>query len=205
MATSLDLPLEELIKRRQGEGGGPKKGRRAAKARADVATGGTRRRREQVTSVRREKRSQATRARRDVSILDRLGPKVDSLVGVSNLPFDVLESDLEELFGQVGQVSRVDVDYDDSGRSLGTATVTMATAKLAKAAVQQYDKITIDGAVVSVSLQDGSQRPSQPSKEKANVRAGLFGTALKGISKGNGRPKRRNRPNSAAIMDLDDV
>lgn len=196
MATALDLPLDELIKRRQGEQTNPgrppsqaSRGRggrgrvRVPKRNAEhVTVIATHSRKARAHEEQRLQRSEKRRAKR--GILDRLGPKAsDRELKVTGLPYDVLEDDLSELFGQIGRVAIVAVDYDESGRSEGCATVTMVDADKAKLAVQQYDGIAVDNQPINVRL-TGTESTT------TNVRTGLFGTALKGLVK-NRQPRRR--------------
>ena len=83
------------------------------------------------------------------------------------------------------------VAYDPSGRSKGSATVSFANARQAKAAVAKYDGATIDGRALKVAL--AADDDAAPPRGRAgsgggaggkNVRAGLFGTALRGLGGG---------------------
>ncbi|EGZ26513.1 hypothetical protein PHYSODRAFT_470000 [Phytophthora sojae] len=105
------------------------------------------------------------------SILSRLGGKDAASPGtkilVKNLKFDILEEEVRELFGTVGEVSKAEIVYDRSGRSKGIARVWFARRSDADKAIKQYDGRTLDGQPMQISL-DADR----------NVRNGLFGTAL---------------------------
>lgn len=204
MATALDLPLDELIKRRQGEQtnqsrptsqasrsrGGRGRGRVHKRNAEHVTVVATHTRKKRVHEEQRMQRPEKRRARR--GILDRLGPKAsDCELKITGLPYDVLEDDLHELFEQIGRVASVEVDYDESGRSEGCATITMVDADKAKLAVEQYDSIAIDSQPINVRLVGTESNTT-------NVRTGLFGTALKGLVK-NRQPRRRL--NTSAVSD----
>jgi len=89
------------------------------------------------------------------------------VVRCANLPYDVLEKDLRELFSSVGKVVACQVQYDASGRSTGKATVEVSARRAAERAVERFHDATIDGRAIKVTT---------PPDD--NVRDGLFGTAL---------------------------
>uniref|UniRef100_M4BX91 RRM domain-containing protein n=1 Tax=Hyaloperonospora arabidopsidis (strain Emoy2) TaxID=559515 RepID=M4BX91_HYAAE len=107
-----------------------------------------------------------------VSILSRLGSKDSTSSGtkilVKNLKFDILEEEVRELFGTVGEVSKAEIVYDRSGRSKGIARVWFTRRSDADKAIKQYDGRTLDGLPMQITLDSDK-----------NVRNGLFGTALK--------------------------
>ncbi|KAE9040094.1 hypothetical protein PR003_g5093 [Phytophthora rubi] len=134
------------------------------------------------------------------SILSRLGGKDSASPGtkilVKNLKFDILEEEVRELFGTVGEVSKAEIVYDRSGRSKGIARVWFTRRSDADKAIKQYDGRTLDGQPMQIALDSDK-----------NVRNGLFGTALEregndvkfkvsfgGGNNDNDQPKgRRNR------------
>src|SRR5438105_15625363 len=71
---------------------------------------------------------------------------------VGNLSFQTTQQDLEELFGQSGQVESVSIVTDrDSGQSRGFAFVEMATNEEAQAAIQALDGKDMDGRALKVN------------------------------------------------------
>ncbi len=71
---------------------------------------------------------------------------------VGNLSFQTTQQDLEELFGQSGQVESVSLVTDrDSGQSRGFAFVEMATNEEAQAAIQALDGKDMDGRALKVN------------------------------------------------------
>ncbi|KAF5357235.1 hypothetical protein D9756_006643 [Leucocoprinus leucothites] len=70
----------------------------------------------------------------------------DKLI-VSNLPIDVNEVQIRELFAStVGPLREVNLSYDSSGRSKGIAAVTFSKKGDANKAYQQYHNRLIDGS-----------------------------------------------------------
>ena len=174
---SMNLSLEDMIKKRQSESK-PKKsgkgaaakpgGRGGARATSKAATGkasaagGRAARREAAAATGKAARQAQSAKKRGLpagggSILSRLGGKVSaaatgSPITVSNLGHDILESELSELFSMCGEVLSAGIVYDRSGRSTGSAVVTMARQSEAKAAVAKFHQRTLDGQALSVVL-----------------------------------------------------
>jgi cold-inducible RNA-binding protein len=71
---------------------------------------------------------------------------------VGNLSFDTTENDLQDLFGQHGPVSEVNLITDRmSGRSRGFAFVTMGTPEAAQAAVAALAGKEVQGRALTVN------------------------------------------------------
>ncbi len=71
---------------------------------------------------------------------------------VGNVPFSSTAQDLQDLFGQVGTVSAVDMMSDKfTGRSRGFAFVTMATPSDAQNAIEKLHGYTYEGRPLSVN------------------------------------------------------
>jgi len=71
---------------------------------------------------------------------------------VENLDYNVTEDDLKELFQQVGDVKKVKIRYDRSGRSEGSAEVIFARKGDAEDAVKKYNGVELDGKAMKISL-----------------------------------------------------
>jgi len=98
---------------------------------------------------------------------------------VGNLSFQTTQQDLEELFGQVGQVESVSLVTDrDTGQSRGFAFVEMATKEEAQAAIQTLDGRDVDGRALKVN--------EARAKEDRGGRGG-FGGGRGGFGGGGGR------------------
>jgi len=70
-------------------------------------------------------------------------PQTDKLF-LSNLEYRVSERDLLELFSQIGPLQSVRINYDKSGRSLGTGEVTFQVPFHATMAERRFNGILID-------------------------------------------------------------
>lgn len=71
---------------------------------------------------------------------------------VGNLPFSTAGSDLEELFGEYGQVDSASVISDrETGRSRGFGFVEMADDNEARKAIEELDGADFDGRNLRVN------------------------------------------------------
>ncbi|XP_074371572.1 THO complex subunit 4A-like [Apium graveolens] len=71
---------------------------------------------------------------------------------LSNLDYEVSDDDIKDLFSVVGDVKKISVQYDNSGRSKGTAEVVYSQWKDAEAAVKRYNNIQLDGKPMEVKI-----------------------------------------------------
>ncbi len=96
---------------------------------------------------------------------------------VGNLPYDVGEADLQQLFGAAGTVETVSVMRDmATGRARGFAFVEMATDDEAQKAISQFNEHSLGGR--SLTVNEARPRPE---------RSGGFGG-------GDGGSRRRSEP-----------
>ncbi len=71
---------------------------------------------------------------------------------VGNLPYSVTESDLEELFSQVGAVDSARIITDrDTGRARGFGFVEMASDDEADKAIEKFNEYELDGRQLTVN------------------------------------------------------
>ena len=71
---------------------------------------------------------------------------------VGNLPYRVEETDLTELFSQVGNVKSVQVMRDaETGRARGFAFVEMASEHEAERATSQFNQYPMEGRKLTVN------------------------------------------------------
>ena len=70
---------------------------------------------------------------------------------VGNLSFDVTEDELQSVFSECGEVSRVKIITDrDSGRSRGFGFVEMSTQEAGEKAIKELDGKEIQGGDIRV-------------------------------------------------------
>ncbi|KDQ58399.1 hypothetical protein JAAARDRAFT_206331 [Jaapia argillacea MUCL 33604] len=139
---------------------------------------------------------------------------------VSNLPLDVNELQVKELFQTtVGPLREVLLTYDSAGRSKGVATVQFTRRGDATKAYQQYNNRLIDGKrpmrieiVVDPARpapQTLASRVSGPADGPRNDTGGGRpfrgrGGPRRGVVRGGGGPRRNERPvKSAADLDAE--
>src|SRR5213082_2929934 len=78
---------------------------------------------------------------------------------VGNLSFNTTETDLQDLFSQVGPVSEVTLMQDKfTGKSRGFAFVTMSNEADARKAVAEFNGKTVEGRPLTVN----EARPREP-------------------------------------------
>ena len=71
---------------------------------------------------------------------------------VGNLPYDATEDQLNELFGQFGQVDRTSIITDrETGRSRGFGFVEMAEDDAAKQAIEELNQKDFGGRALTVN------------------------------------------------------
>ena len=72
-------------------------------------------------------------------------------IRVENIHYELTQEDLEGLFGKIGPVARLDLLYDNAGRSEGVAYVTYDRHDHAEEAVEQFDRANAKGRLVLLS------------------------------------------------------
>ncbi|KAI9929934.1 hypothetical protein MW887_011744 [Aspergillus wentii] len=75
-----------------------------------------------------------------------------SKIRVENIHYDITESDLEELFNQIGPVTNLSLVYDRAGRSEGLAFVTYNRASDARTAISEFDGANAKGQPIRLTL-----------------------------------------------------
>jgi cold-inducible RNA-binding protein len=98
---------------------------------------------------------------------------------VGNLPYEVAEADLQQLFGTAGTVETVNVVRDmATGRARGFAFIEMSTDDEAQKAIQQFNAYAMGGRALTVN-------EARPKPE----RSGGYGGG-----NGGGGSRRRSEP-----------
>ena len=82
---------------------------------------------------------------------------------VGNISFNTVESDIQDLFAKVGNVTRCSLITDRyTGRSRGFAFVEMGTEQEAQSAIQEIDGKELDGRNLKVN--EARPREARPSR-----------------------------------------
>lgn len=71
---------------------------------------------------------------------------------ISNLDYNVSEDDLKELYQAFGETKRLVMNYDRSGRSMGTAEVIYKNRADAMKAMQKYNGVPLDGKAMRLEV-----------------------------------------------------
>merc|ERR1711971_1063000 len=133
-------------------------------------------------------------------------------VAVTNLDSEVTESDVREIFSQVGKVNSAIIHYNAKGKSRGTAMIKFAN-KHALKAVNEYHQAEVDGRpmyvrAVAIVNTTASPQPRARSKtpkpkkkrfEQSPKRKG----AKRGRGRGRGRGKGRKKAKPVTVEQLD--
>ncbi|TKA83627.1 hypothetical protein B0A55_00450 [Friedmanniomyces simplex] len=201
MSGKLDQSLDAIMTESGGKAGvrgGSRRGpprRAAVKAKVTPAapTGGV---------------QKSTRPPRNAPTAPAVVPPGDSKIIVSNLPFDISETQLKDFFTKaVGAVKKVLLSYGPNGRSRGEATVIFSKSTKAAEAQKQFNGVKVDDKAMRVEIVGGSAasvaqaktladrmaKPKNAARENTKAAVAKTGAAKTGAAKpaANGAPAGR--------------
>ncbi|KAJ5947441.1 hypothetical protein N7466_000456 [Penicillium verhagenii] len=119
-------------------------------------------------------------------LIDSGGGPMLTKVRVENLHYDITESDLDDLFGQIGPVSELTLVYDRAGRSEGVAYVTYRHLRDAHESVKEFDGANAKGQPIRLTLVQG-RREQQQHKSLFDRVERPNGRDARSLSPGGGR------------------
>ncbi|CAB4391695.1 RNA-binding domain-containing protein [Rhizophagus irregularis] len=196
MSAGLDMSLDEIIAKKR-----PSRGARTG---GPTRTGGIAKR---SGGPVRNPRSSQVRPRpysnTAATASSNLNASPEGKILVSNLAYKVTEADLWELFStMIGPVRQVNLNFDQSGRSKGTASVVFARKNDAVRSVEKLRNITLDGRemkieiVVAPNVGPITQRIGGINESRPSTRGtgGSRGTPTRGGRGGRGGRRSDNRP-----------
>ncbi|XP_074564343.1 THO complex subunit 4C-like [Curcuma longa] len=191
MATSLDMSLDDLIKRSssqrgrgrgrgrgQGQvqvrsrGGGTFHGRGIGRLNGDLLRVKTRPSPYKIAkSFSRTKDMTWRRDLFDDSIVaaGTSGVQTGTKLYISNLDYGVSNADIRELFSEVGHLMRCSVHYDGNGRPSGSAEVAYTRRSDAIAALKRYNNVQLDGKPMKIEVIGALGLPMTPHVNASGV------------------------------------
>jgi RNA recognition motif-containing protein len=103
---------------------------------------------------------------------------------VGSLPFKIVESELQEIFEEYGEVASVKIITDKAtGRSKGFGFVEMTNEEEAKKAIEELNNAEVEGRTIVVNKAEEKKEGSRPS---GGFRGGSSGGGFRGGNSGGG-------------------
>jgi RNA recognition motif-containing protein len=120
-------------------------------------------------------------------------PRTENTLYVSNLPFDLDDNDLKQIFSEFN-VKNANVAQRQGGRSLGFGFVEFSNAQDQKSALEALDQSEVNNRVITVKVATG--RRTGGSGGAGRGRGGGRGNGGRRSSNNNSAPRRRNPSNN---------
>uniref|UniRef100_A0A1J3K279 THO complex subunit 4C n=1 Tax=Noccaea caerulescens TaxID=107243 RepID=A0A1J3K279_NOCCA len=131
------------------------------------------------------------------------GVEIGTTVYVTNLDQGVTNDDIRELFGEVGEVKRFAIHYDQNGRPNGSAEVVYMRRSDAFQAMKRYNNVLLDGRSMRLEIVGGGNTEAAPSVAAARVNvSGLSGRKKRTVSIRGGRGGGRGRSAAPSVRRL---
>ncbi|XP_046688345.1 THO complex subunit 4-like [Homalodisca vitripennis] len=147
---------------------------------------------------------------------DKLEMSLDDIIKlvVTNLDYGVLSSDIQVIFSKVGPVHSATVNYEKSGRSMGSAYLVFKRKADAVRAMKQYNRVPLDGRpmhieVITSDVEVAMQQANRVSEGfTRRTSAGGFGHGVtgrgfrrngRGEGRGDGRAAKNKVPTAAEL------
>lgn len=115
------------------------------------------------------------------------GLSTGSKLHISNLDFGVTESDIQELFQEFGTIKSATLNYDQSGRSHGTADIVYVRKDDALKAFNTYNGVPLDGRPMKIEMISSDLQASPAPAQRGSYRTETRGNRRQSFGDGNRR------------------
>ncbi|KAK3073046.1 RNA-binding RNA annealing protein [Teratosphaeriaceae sp. CCFEE 6253] len=144
----------------------------------------------------------STKAPRNAPTAPAVVPYGDSKIIVSNLPFDITETQLKDFFTKaVGAVKKVLLAYGPTGRSRGEATVIFSKPSKALEAQKQFNGVKVDDKAMRVEIVGDTAAAIKQAKTMADRMAYVVLPSIEHVGHGLtslSKPKNAAKENTKA-------
>ncbi|KAJ8750694.1 hypothetical protein K2173_015875 [Erythroxylum novogranatense] len=203
MATSVDMTLDDIIKKNRERGRGRGRARRGQGPGRSFGAGrmpGRLRKGPLSLNARASQYSIAKSSRKtrnlpwqhdlledSIRAAGITGVEVGTKVYISNLDYGVSNEDIRELFAEVGEVKRYAVHYDKTGRASGSAEVVYIRRTDALAALKKYNNVLLDGKPMKIEIMGASEMPISTQMNLSGVTGTRNRAVIRSFGAGRGR------------------